>query len=43
MGKAHQAWSSAAYIAAYHALHKDAVPSDFEPLSVEMFTQADPA
>ena len=42
MGKAHQAWSSAAYIAAYHALHKDAVPSDFEPLSVEMFTQVDP-
>lgn len=38
MGKAHQAWSSAAYIAAYQALHQDAVPFDFEPLTPEMFT-----
>jgi glycogen debranching enzyme len=37
MGKAHQAWSSAAYIAAYQALNQDTVPLDFEPLTVEMF------
>jgi glycogen debranching enzyme len=37
MGKAHQAWSSAAYIAAYQALNQEAVPFDFEPLTVEMF------
>jgi glycogen debranching enzyme len=37
MGKAHQAWSSASYIAAYNALHKDATVSGFDPLSEEMF------
>ena len=37
MGKAHQAWSSAGYIAAYNALHKDTVPPDFAPLTVDMF------
>lgn len=33
MGKAHQAWSSAAYIAAYQALNHRLVPADFAPLS----------
>lgn len=37
MGKAHQAWTSASYIAAYHALNHDAVPADFAPLTVDMF------
>lgn len=37
MGKAHQAWSSAGYIAAYQALYHDAAPVDIQPLSVEMF------
>ena len=37
MGKAHQAWSSAGYIAAYLALNHDMVPPDFEPLTKEMF------
>lgn len=37
MGKAHQAWSAAAYIAAYQALNQEAVPFDFEPLTPEMF------
>ncbi|MCB0212484.1 MAG: HAD hydrolase family protein [Anaerolineae bacterium] len=39
MGKAHQAWSSAGYIAAYQALYNDAAPVDFQPLTVEMFEQ----
>jgi len=37
MGKAHQAWSSASYIAAWKALYQETVPPDFESLSVEMF------
>lgn len=37
MGKAHQAWSAASYIAAYDALHTDRKQSDFEPLTEEMF------
>ena len=37
MGKAHQAWSAAGYIAAYKALRHDWVPIDFEPLTPEMF------
>ncbi len=37
MGKAHQAWSSASYIAAYRALHHSLVPADFEVLTPEMF------
>lgn len=37
MGKAHQAWTSAGYIAAYQALYHDAVPVDFQPLTVDMF------
>ncbi|MCB0168566.1 MAG: HAD hydrolase family protein [Anaerolineae bacterium] len=37
MGKAHQAWSSAGYIAAYQALYHDAAPIDIQPLTVEMF------
>lgn len=37
MGKAHQAWSAASYIAAYQALNHDTVPADFEPLTEEMF------
>jgi len=40
MGKAHQAWSAAGYIAAYLALHHDTVPADFEPLTKEMFEAA---
>ncbi len=40
MGKAHQAWSSASYIAAYHALHHDTVPPDFAPLTADMFGQS---
>ena len=39
MGKAHQAWSSASYISAYHALHHETVPPDFEPLTLDMFTE----
>lgn len=38
MGKAHQAWSSAAYIAAYAALHHSAIAADFEPLTPQMFS-----
>jgi sucrose-6F-phosphate phosphohydrolase len=37
MGKAHQAWSSASYIAAYRALHHSLIPADFEALTPEMF------
>jgi sucrose-6F-phosphate phosphohydrolase len=37
MGKAHQAWSSAGYIAAYYALNKDTPVSDFTPLTIDMF------
>lgn len=37
MGKAHQAWSAASYIAAYDALHKNSTMIDFEPLTEEMF------
>lgn len=32
MGKAHQAWTSASYIAAYQALNHDMIPADFAPL-----------
>lgn len=41
MGKAHQAWSSASYIAAYQALHRSSVSADFEPLTEEMFGVAE--
>ncbi len=37
MGKAHQAWSSASYIAAYRALHHSLTPADFEVLTPQMF------
>lgn len=37
MGKAHQAWSSASYIAAYQALHHELVYADFEPLTQDRF------
>ncbi|MFQ5408916.1 MAG: amylo-alpha-1,6-glucosidase, partial [Anaerolineales bacterium] len=37
MGKAHQAWSAASYVAAYQALRHDTIPPDFEPLTREMF------
>jgi sucrose-6F-phosphate phosphohydrolase len=37
MGKAHQAWTSASYITAYKALHNEAVPADFAPLTADMF------
>ncbi len=37
MGKAHQAWSSASYIAAYQALHHGLVYADFEPLTEDRF------
>ena len=37
MGKAHQAWRSASYIAAYRALHHSLVPADFKVLRPEMF------
>jgi glycogen debranching enzyme len=40
MGKAHQAWSSASYIAAFHALYHETVPPDFLPLTVDMFEEA---
>lgn len=43
MGKAHQAWTSASYIAAYHALNHDTVPPDFQPLTVETFGQVETA
>ncbi len=33
MGKAHQAWTSASYIAAYQALYHDMIPVDFAPLT----------
>jgi sucrose-6F-phosphate phosphohydrolase len=39
MGKAHQAWSSASYIAAFQALYHETVPPDFAPLTVEMFEE----
>jgi sucrose-6F-phosphate phosphohydrolase len=39
MGKAHQAWSAASYIAAYQALNHEAISADFEPLTEEMFDQ----
>ena len=39
MGKAHQAWSAASYVAAWKALHQESVPADFEPLHVEMFSK----
>jgi sucrose-6-phosphatase len=38
MGKAHQAWSAAGFVAAWKALYQETVPADFEPLSVEMFS-----
>jgi sucrose-6-phosphatase len=38
MGKAHQAWSAASYVAAWKALNQETVPADFEPLREEMFT-----
>jgi sucrose-6-phosphatase len=37
MGKAHQAWSAAGFVAAWKALYQDTVPADFEPLTEEMF------
>jgi sucrose-6F-phosphate phosphohydrolase len=37
MGKAHQAWSAASYIAAYMGLHHSATPPDFELLTEDMF------
>jgi glycogen debranching enzyme len=37
MGKAHQAWTAASYVAAYQALRHDAIPPDFAPLTPEMF------
>lgn len=40
MGKAHQAWSAASYIAAYKSLHHETVPSDFEPLVDSMLIKA---
>ncbi len=40
MGKAHQAWSAASYIAAYQALHHDMAHPDFEPLTPEMLGDA---
>lgn len=40
MGKAHQAWSAASYIAAYMALHHSATPPDFELLTDDMFELA---
>jgi sucrose-6-phosphatase len=40
MGKAHQAWSAAGYVAAWKALNQDTVPADFEPLSIDMFETA---
>lgn len=39
MGKAHQAWSAASYVAAWKGLNQDTIASDFKPLSVEMFTR----
>lgn len=39
MGKAHQAWSAAGYIAAYQALHHSAVSPDFEVLTEAMFAE----
>lgn len=39
MGKAHQAWSAASYVAAWKALYQDTIPADFEPLTEEMFGQ----
>jgi len=40
MGKAHQAWSAASYIAAYQALHHDMAHPDFEPLTPKMLGDA---
>ncbi len=40
MGKAHQAWSAASYIAAYQALYNDMVPIDFAPLQQDAFIRA---
>lgn len=37
MGKAHQAWSAASYVAAYQALHHEQIAADFEPLTESMF------
>ncbi|MFW5941372.1 MAG: HAD-IIB family hydrolase [Chloroflexota bacterium] len=37
MGKAHQAWTSASYIAAYQALNNDFIPPDFGPLTEGAF------
>jgi sucrose-6-phosphatase len=37
MGKAHQAWSAASYVAAWKALNQETIPADFEPLSEDMF------
>ena len=39
MGKAHQAWSAASYVAAWKALNQESVPADFEPLHEEMFSK----
>jgi len=43
MGKAHQAWSSASYIAAFQTLHQESVPPDFTPITVAMFEDTNPA
>jgi sucrose-6-phosphatase len=37
MGKAHQAWSAASYVAAWKALYQETIPADFEPLKPDMF------
>lgn len=37
MGKAHQAWTSASYIAAYQALNHDMIAVDFAPLKQDGF------
>ncbi|NJN99486.1 MAG: HAD hydrolase family protein [Anaerolineales bacterium] len=37
MGKAHQSWTAASYVAAYQALHHEQVAADFEPLTESMF------
>jgi len=38
MGKAHQAWSAASYVAAWKALNQDTISPDFEPLTIEIFS-----
>ena len=38
MGKAHQAWTSASYIAAYQALNHELIPADFAPLKQDLLS-----